>query len=180
MGRHPEALIVQAGYADSIAVLHSRQARDIFVGTEVKALFANVNYRPERAGQETIIPERQSAHEWGTKQGGSYYAVGVGGGLTGRGFNIGIIDDPVKDAEEANSALIRDKVWEWYCTVFRTRAHPDAVIIVVQTRWNVDDLIGRLLKLADEDETSDQWCVIHMPALYEEGHRFEYTTRYYK
>ena len=165
LGRHPEALVVQSGYAESIALLHSRQARDIFVGPEVRALFADVNYRPERAGQETIIPERQAAHEWGTKQGGSYYAVGVGGGLTGRGYNIGIIDDPTKDAEEAGSQLIRDKVWEWYRTVFRTRVRPDAAIIVVMTRWHKDDLVGRLLKQAQEDPAADQWEILHLPAI---------------
>ena len=167
LGRRPESLVVQSGYAESIALLHSRQARDIFVSPECRALFGNVNYRPERAGQETIIPERQAVHEWGTKQGGSYYAVGVGGGLTGRGYNVGIIDDPTKDAEEAGSQLIRDKVWEWYRTVFRTRAHPDAAIIIVMTRWHKDDLAGRLLEQMRADPTADQWEVLHLPAISE-------------
>jgi len=161
LGRHPEALIVQAGYAESIALLHSRQARDIFTSPEGKVLF------PERGGHDII--ERQAAHEWGTKQGGSYYAVGVGGGLTGRGFNLGIIDDPVKDAEEAASQLIREKVCEWYRTVFRTRVHPDAAIIVVMTRWNVSDLVGWLLKLATEDPTADKWEILHLPAISKDG-----------
>jgi len=131
MARHPEDYIVQAGYAESIALTHSRKARDIFCSVEMMRLFPSIHHRPERPGQEIVIPERQAAHEWGTKQGGSYYAVGIGGGLTGRGFNIGIIDDPVKDAEEAASETIREKVWDWYRTVFRTRAQPDAAIIVV-------------------------------------------------
>jgi len=131
LAKHPTDYIVQAGYAESIALTHSRQARDIFISPEMIRLFPDIRHRPERPGQETIIPERQAAHEWGTKQGGSYYAVGIGGGLTGRGFNIGIIDDPVKDEEEAASQTIRDKVWDWYQRVFRTRAEPDAAIIVV-------------------------------------------------
>lgn len=165
LARHPEDYIVQSGYAESIALLHSRKARDIFVSPKLTSLFPDIRYRPETPGQEVIIPERQAAHDWGTKQGGSYYAVGIGGGLTGRGFNIGIIDDPVKDAEEAESSTIRDKVWEWYTTVFRTRAQPDAAIIVVMTRWNQDDLVGRLLKQAQADPTSDQWKVIHFKAI---------------
>jgi len=168
LGKHLADYIVQAGYAESIALVHSRKARDIFISPEMWRLFPNIRYRPERPGQETIIPERQAAHEWGTKQGGSYYAVGIGGGLTGRGFNIGIIDDPVKDAEEAASDLIRDKIWEWYKTVFRTRAEPDAAIIVVMTRWHKDDLVGRLLKKAKEDPAADQWRVLHFRAI-EEG-----------
>ncbi len=167
MGKHPEDYIVQAGYAESIALTHSRRARDIFVSPELGILFPHIRYRPERPGQETVIPERQAAHEWGTKQGGSYYAVGIGGGLTGRGFNIGIIDDPVKDEEEASSEVIREKVWQWYTKVFRTRAEPDAAIIIVMTRWHPDDLVGRLLKQAEEDTTADKWTVLHFPAITE-------------
>jgi len=167
LARHPEDYIVQAGYAESIALTHSRKARDIFISPAMSRLFPDIRYRPERPGQETVIPERQAAHEWGTKQGGSYYAVGIGGGLTGRGFNIGIIDDPVKDEEEAASQTIRDKVWEWYKTVFRTRAQPDATIIVVMTRWHQGDLVGRLLKQALEDPTSDQWRVLHFKAIHD-------------
>ena len=164
MARHPEDYIVQAGYAESIALTHSRKARDIFCSVEMMRLFPDIHHRPERPGQELIIPERQAAHEWGTKQGGSYYAVGIGGGLTGRGFNIGIIDDPVKDAEEASSETIREKVWEWYTTVFRTRAQPDSAIIIVMTRWHPDDLVGRLLNQT-KDPASDQWKILHFKAL---------------
>lgn len=167
LARHPEDYIVQSGYAESIALTHSRKARDIFISPKMSRLFPNIHHRPERAGQEVILPERQAAHEWGTKQGGSYYAVGIGGGLTGRGFDVGIIDDPVKDDEEASSQTIRDKVWEWYKTVFRTRAQPDAAIVVVMTRWHQDDLVGRILKQAQEDLASDQWKVLHFPAITE-------------
>lgn len=165
LGRHPEMSIVQAGYAESIALTHSRRARDIFVSPETRKLFPDALYRPERAGQETVIPQRQAAHEWGTVQGGSYYAVGIGGGLTGRGYDVAIVDDPVKDAVEASSALIREKIWEWYRTVFRTRAAPGAAIVVVMTRWHCDDLVGRLLRLAESDPQADQWEVLHLPAI---------------
>lgn len=165
LGKHSTAQLVQAGYAESIALLHSRQARDIFISYETRTLFPEVYYRPEHTRQETVLPERQAAHEWGTKQGGSYYAVGVGGGLTGRGFDVGIIDDPIKDAEEANSETIRDKVWEWYRTVFRTRVQPNAAIIIVTTRWHEDDLVGRLLKQSKEDHGADQWEILHLKAM---------------
>jgi predicted phage terminase large subunit-like protein len=91
--------------------------------------------------------------------------VGIGGGLTGRGFNVGIIDDPVKDAEEAESLILREKVWEWYLKVFRTRAAPGAAIIVVMTRWHQDDLVGRLLQQAKDHPDADQWNVLHLPAI---------------
>lgn len=165
LAKHPENYIVQSGYAESIALVHSRQARNIFSSYEMDRVFPAIRYRPEKASQDKIPPERQAAHEWGTKQGGSYYAVGIGGGLTGRGFNLGIIDDPIKDAEEAESSTIRDKVWEWYTQVFRTRAQPDAAIIVVMTRWHKDDLVGRLLKQAETDPAADQWTVLHFKAI---------------
>jgi len=79
--------------------------------------------------------------------------------------NCGIIDDPTKDAEEAQSANIREKIWEWYRTVFRTRAAPGAAIVVVMTRWHCDDLVGRLLRLAESDPQADQWEVLHLPAI---------------
>ncbi len=167
LAKHPFDNMVQAGYAESISLTHSRQARDIFISPEMGKLFPDIHHRPERAGQEIIIPERQAAHEWGTKQGGSYYAVGIGGGLTGRGFNVGIIDDPVKDEEEAASQTIRDKVWDWYQKVFRTRAEPGAAIIVVMTRWHQDDLVGRLLRQARKDPNADQWEVLHFQAIRE-------------
>lgn len=165
LGRHPEDHIVQAGYAEGMALFHSRKARDIFVSSEMHNLFPQVYYRPERAAQEVIIPERQAAHEWGTKQQGSYYAVGVGGGLTGRGFNIGIIDDPVKDAADASSKTYRDNTWDWYTTVFHTRQRPRAAIIIVMTRWHHDDIVGRLLKHQEENPDSDRWEVLHLKAI---------------
>jgi len=180
LGKHPQDYIVKSSYSETITLVHSRQARDVFVAPEMKLLFPNIHYRPERKGQETIIPERQAASEWGTKQGGSYYAVGIGGGLTGRGFNIGIIDDPIKDAEEAQSQLIRDKIWDWYRLVFRTRTNPDAAIIVVQTRWHHSDLVGRLLDLSNEDEGADQWNILHFKAIREVGEQYEFFTKYYK
>lgn len=164
LARHPDDYIIQAGYAESIALHHSRQARDIFISSEAMRLFPYIHHRPERPGQETVIPERQAAHEWGTKQGGSYYAVGIGGGLTGRGFDVGIIDDPVKDEEEASSSTYRERAWDWYQKVFRTRAEPDAAIILVMTRWHQEDLAGRLLNQAREDPTADQWEVLHFKA----------------
>ena len=169
LGRHPTCRVVQAGYAESISLVHSRQARDIFVYSPFQVLFPEVRHRPERAGQEAVAIPRQAAHEWGANQGGSYYAVGIGGSLTGRGFDLGIIDDPIKDAEEAESETIREKVWEWYRTVFRTRAQPGAAIILVMTRWHQDDLVGKLLKLEGTGPEADKWEILHLLAINEAG-----------
>jgi predicted phage terminase large subunit-like protein len=100
---------------------------------------------------------------------GCYRSAGVGGGITGMGFDVGIIDDPIKDAAEAASKTIRESVWEWYTSTFYTRRRSqDARILLTVTRWNVDDLAGRLLKLQEEDAAADRWTVVSFPAIAEE------------
>jgi predicted phage terminase large subunit-like protein len=100
---------------------------------------------------------------------GGMLAAGIGGPITGQGAHLAIIDDPIKDAEQANSKLQRDAIWDWYRFVLRTRMMPDGAIVLVLTRWHEDDLAGRLLKQAEDDPKADQWTVLRLPALAEEG-----------
>ena len=131
LGKHPKWNVIQTSYGLSLSLKHSRTARDFFISPEFHNVFPKARHRPGRRGQELVTNiERQAAQEWGTNQGGTYYAVGIGGGLTGMGFDIGIIDDPVKDVVEANSELVNERNWEWYGSVFRTRMSPDAAIIL--------------------------------------------------
>ncbi|MBA2333608.1 MAG: phage terminase large subunit [Acidobacteriota bacterium] len=103
--------------------------------------------------------------EWETTQGGGVRAVGVGGGVTGFGAGLIVIDDPVKSRAEAESEIYRDKVSEWFNDDIYTRLEPDAAIILIQTRWHDDDLAGRLLnEMADGGE---YWEVVSLPALAE-------------
>lgn len=104
---------------------------------------------------------------------GSYRSAGVGAGITGMGADIGIIDDPVKDAKEANSQTIRDAVWDWYTTTFYTRLSPKSGVLLGMTRWHEDDLAGRLL--AEMKNGGDQWRVVSFPAIaeHDEEHRKE-------
>jgi predicted phage terminase large subunit-like protein len=85
------------------------------------------------------------------------------------GMNKGIIDDPIKNRKEANSLTVRNAVWDWYISTFRTRLAPDGAILLTVTRWHEDDLAGRLLELAASDPKADQWVVISFPAVTEEG-----------
>jgi len=96
---------------------------------------------------------------WVTEAGGSMTAVGAGGAITGKGADLLIIDDPIKNAEQALSSGQREKLWEWFNAVALTRLEPKGKIIIVQTRWHEDDLAGRLLK------TSDKWTLLKMPAI---------------
>lgn len=176
LAHHPEKNIVQTSYAVSLALFHSRRARDFFVSPEFKILFPGILHKPKTEGQKSIQETRQTAQEWGTIYGGSYYAVGIGGGLTGRGMDIGIIDDPVKDASEANSETISNRNWDWYSQVFRTRLSPDAAIIVTMTRWSKKDLMQKILDNMESGD-SEKWDILHMPALAVEGNPNDPTNR---
>src|SRR5690606_6148864 len=99
---------------------------------------------------------------------GYYRSAGIGGAITGMGMLYGIIDDPFKNRQEANSQTIRDKVWDWYISTFRTRLAPGGGILLTMTRWHEDDLAGRLLALAASDPKADQWTTVTLPAIAEE------------
>ncbi len=104
---------------------------------------------------------------WETNEGGGVWAAGVGGSITGKGFHLGIIDDPIKNAEEAASEIIREKHKEWYSSTFYTRQEPDAAIVIIQTRWHEDDLTGWLLAQEIEGEEPENWHVVCLPAIAE-------------
>lgn len=167
LGKKPELEIVQSGYAEKIALEHSRKARDFFVKPEYRNIFPEVRHAPGRRSQEAVVTERQAAHEWGTKQGGRYYAVGVGGGLTGRGADIAIIDDPVKDRASAMSETVRTGILDWYRSTLRTRLSPEGCIILVMTRWHPDDLAGSLITEMKAD--GEEWEVIKFKAIDDDG-----------
>ena len=105
--------------------------------------------------------------EWETTVGGGLRAVGVGGGVTGFGAQLIVIDDPVKSRAEAESPKIREKVWNWFNDDLYTRLEPEGSIVLIQTRWHEDDLAGRLLKQMEEG--GEQWEVISLPAFAEAG-----------
>lgn len=112
----------------------------------------------------TLNKKRTAVEDWETEAGGGLRAVGVGGGITGMGGDLIIIDDPVKNREEANSETYREKVWDWYTDDLYTRMEPGAAIILIMTRWHEDDLAGRIL--ASDD--APNWTVIKLPAEAEE------------
>jgi predicted phage terminase large subunit-like protein len=114
-----------------------------------------------------INEEKGSEKEWETNKNGGVLAVGVGSGLTGRGADYIIVDDPIKDAEEAQSATILQGVWEWYTTVVRTRLQPGGAIVFVMTRWSEDDLVGRVLRHAQRSPHAEPIYRLRLPAIAE-------------
>lgn len=164
LGHHPEWEIIEASYALELPIQFSRNVRDRLKDPEYQAIFENTRLRSDTQGVES----------WRTTKGGGYTAAGVGVGITGKGYNVGIIDDPIKDSEEANSEKIRENTWNWYQTVFRTRAAPGAGIIIIMTRWHFADLVGKALDAEAElrkagvpDEELEGWEVVEYPAIAE-------------
>jgi predicted phage terminase large subunit-like protein len=158
LGRNPEALFAIASYSAELAKKHSRTARERFLSPRYRNVF------PAAAPGDST-QSRKSAHEWGTAQGGGYYAVGVGGSLTGRPVTYGIIDDPHKGFDEANSLANQEQVYNWYLSVFLAR-QPRGICLM-NTRWSPNDLQGRLLR--DMAGGGDQWTILTLPALDEQG-----------
>ncbi|MEZ5421839.1 MAG: phage terminase large subunit [Pyrinomonadaceae bacterium] len=113
-----------------------------------------------------LSTDRKAVEEWETLMGGGLRAVGVGGGVTGFGADLILIDDPVKNREEAESETYRDKCWEWFNDDLYTRLEPGGSIILTMTRWHDDDLAGRLIK--EMDEGGEKWEVVTLPAIAEE------------
>ncbi|HEY2846693.1 MAG TPA: phage terminase large subunit [Pyrinomonadaceae bacterium] len=111
-----------------------------------------------------LSKDRKAAYEWETLEGGGMRAVGVGGGITGYGGGLVIIDDPVKSRAHAESEAMRNKTWEWFTDDIYTRLTPDGAIVLIQTRWHEDDLAGRLKKQMD-DGLGDRWEIIDLPAI---------------
>lgn len=105
----------------------------------------------------------RAVNEWSTQQGGGSWATGVGGPATGRGYHLGIVDDPVKDAAQAQSPAYQRQARDWWDTVWSNRAEPGGRQIIVQTRWGNADLSGHVLKLEEEDP--ENWHVLDLAAI---------------
>lgn len=155
--RNSSEHIILASYAVSLASRMSRDCQRILTSERFLTLFPHLSLY-ENKDHGAI----RTGHRFDMPGGGHYIAAGVGGGITGEGATIGIIDDPVKNSEEADSKVYREKAWEWYATTFSTRFERGAVEVICQTRWHEDDLAGRILELKKNTE------VIRFPALCEE------------
>lgn len=113
-----------------------------------------------------LAPDAQAASRWSTVQGNEYYAVGVGGAVTGRRADLAILDDLVAGAEAADSKLQRDRLWDWLNFDLMTRLKPGAKLVLIMTRWHMDDPAGRLLDPKSEfyiEEEAKKWTVLNFP-----------------
>jgi len=154
LGQHPECRVILSSYEAGFAAEWGHKVRELI--NEYGKLM-----------QEPLMvdPSSHAKNRWDLyMHKGGMQTAGVGGAITGKGAKILIIDDPVKNSEQAFSQVYRDKAKEWYRSTAFTRLEPDGAVILIQTRWHEDDLGGWLLSDSKED-----WTVIDMPAISEEG-----------
>lgn len=150
LGHHPDHQVLHASYSQELVDGFGRKVRNQLRDELYQAIFPG-----------TVLSEdSQAANKFNTQQHGSYYAVGVGGSATGRGAHLLLIDDPIKDRADADSERLRVALKDWYTSVAYTRLMPGGAVVVIQTRWHEDDLMGWLqLEHGHED-----WEVLTLPA----------------
>lgn len=192
-GVYPNDEILAASYNGDLAadmtidvqrIMDMESYQRIFPMTRITPANSKSNYARSSVEHE-LIPMENTGKLWIPQTGsdgkpivfdesrnfiiprGSYRAAGVGGSFTGRGGDWLLIDDPIKNRQDADSPAFRNELWDWYRSTLRTRAEKDASVCITLTTWHEDDLIHRLLKLARQDEDADQWQVLRLPAIKE-------------
>jgi predicted phage terminase large subunit-like protein len=149
MGRNPESSVLGVSNTTELAERFSRRARNLVAMDAFRTLFGF-----------GVSEDNQSAGNWENERGGEFFAAGVGSAIAGRRADLGLIDDPIKTREEADSERIRQKQWDWYVNDFSTRLKPGARQILIQTRWHEDDLGGRIL-----EREASRWHMVKLPML---------------
>lgn len=173
LGKNPDFQIIATSYSSDLSSRFNRDVQRIIDDDSYREVFPDTSLNSQHiksSSSGSYIRTSDLFEIVGHK--GAYRSTGVGGGITGQGADILIIDDPIKDRADANSATLRDKVWDWYTSTAYTRLSPGGGVIVMSTRWHTDDLIGRLLKNAKEG-SGDNFKIINYPAIaeHDEPHR---------
>lgn len=166
LGRNPDHYVVTATYAQELADDFGRKVKNQIEDAAYQAIFPGVGLADDsKSAKRFHIEGQQGGYEHSLAQRGAFYAVGVGGPLTGRGAHLLLIDDPVKNREEAESEVTRKKTKDWYTSTAYTRLMPGGRIVVIQTRWHEDDLSGWL----QSEHKHEGWVVLDLPAIDETG-----------
>ena len=161
LGRFPGKKIIQTSNTAELAVGFGRKVRNLVDSERYQSVFPNVSLRHDS----------KAAGRWSTNHNGEYFAIGVGGTVTGKGADLLIIDDPHSEQEAALAAVnpdVFDKVYEWYSSGPRQRLQPGGRIVIIQTRWSKRDLVGQVLK-AEAQRGGEGWEVIEFPAILPSG-----------
>ena len=157
LGNFPHKKVIQTSHTAELAVGFGRKVRNLVDSDVYKNVFPDTS----------LQSDSKAAGRWNTSKGGDYFAIGVGGAVTGKGADILIIDDPHSEQEAALAEInpeIYDKTYEWYTSGPRQRLQPGGAIIIVMTRWSKKDLTGQVVKSAAQRD-GDEWEVIKFPAI---------------
>ena len=161
LGKYPAKKVIQTSHTAELAVGFGRKVRNLVSSDAYKTIFPTVD----------LQSDSKAAGRWNTNAGGDYFAIGVGGAVTGKGADLLIIDDPHSEQEAViaeTSPEVYDKVYDWYTSGPRQRLQPGGSIVIVMTRWSKRDLTGQVIK-ASAQHGGDEWEVIEFPAIMPEG-----------
>jgi len=161
LGMFPDKKIIQTSHTAELAVGFGRKVRNLVDSDAYKDIFPTV----------ALQADSKAAGRWATNFAGEYFAIGVGGAVTGKGADLLIIDDPHSEQEAALSEVnpeIYDKTYEWYTSGPRQRLQPGGAIVIVMTRWSKKDLTGQVVKAAAQ-RSGEEWEVIEFPAILPSG-----------
>ena len=161
LGKFPEKKVIQTSHTAELAVGFGRKVRNLVDSDIYKSIFPGVG----------LQADSKAAGRWATNKGGDYFAIGVGGAVTGKGADILIIDDPHSEQEATlaeSNPEVYDKTYEWYTSGPRQRLQPGGSIIVVMTRWSKKDLTAQVVKAAQQ-RSGEEWEVIEFPAILPSG-----------
>lgn len=158
IGRHPNKKVLMVSHTTDLAVDFGRKVRNLIDTDTYRKIFPTV----------TLAADSKSAGRWNTNVGGEYFACGVGSALAGRGADLLLVDDPHNEQDIINGNFdVFDKAYEWFTYGARTRLMPGGRVAIIQTRWHLDDLTGRVLKDMSLNEAADQYEVVEFPAILE-------------
>ena len=160
LGQYPEKKIIQTAHTAELSVGFGRKVRNLVDSDDYKEIFPELGLRADS----------KAAGRWSTSKGGEYFAIGVGGAVTGKGADLLIIDDPHSEQEgQSADPAVFDKVYDWYTSGPRQRLQPGGSIIIVMTRWHKRDLTGKIIKTSVQREGMDEWELIEFPAIMPSG-----------
>jgi len=160
LGKFPDRKVIQTAHTAELAVGFGRKVRNLVGSSEYATMFPGV----------ALSADSKAAGRWNTNKGGDYFAIGVGGAVTGKGADILIVDDPHSEQEAAlNDPNVYNKTYEWYTSGPRQRLQPGGAICLVMTRWSKKDLTGQILKASIQRGGADEWEIIELPAILPSG-----------
>lgn len=176
LGKNPDLQIISCSYSADLSSRMNRDVQRIMDSQEYKTLFPGTRLNEGNVRTVAGSAMRNSDIFEVVGRLGAYRSAGVGGGITGMGAHLAVVDDPIKNQEEADSPVYREKVWDWYTSTLYTRLEKNGAILVTLTRWHEDDLAGRLIKHAKNNPDADQYKVVMLPAV-QDGPPNEYDHR---